>query len=77
MGRFVDAIRCNILEKYMASYMRERKVDALLILRNENKWAMTGNFLYICLDIFLKVFLLPLFFSVVFMWYFLFFFFSR
>ena len=47
MGRFVDAIRCNILEKYMASYMRERSVDALLILRNENKWAMTGNFLYI------------------------------
>ena len=46
MGRFVDAIRCNILEKYMASYMRERNVDALLILRNENKWAMTGNFLY-------------------------------
>ena len=44
MGRFVDAIRCNILEKYMASYMRERNVDALLVLRNENKWAMTGNF---------------------------------
>jgi len=42
MGRFVDAIRCNILEKYMASY--KRNVDALLILRNENKWAMTGNF---------------------------------
>ena len=49
MGRFVDAIRCNILEKYMASYMRERNVDALLILRNENKWAMTGNFLYFAL----------------------------
>jgi hypothetical protein len=44
MGRFVDAIRCNILEKYMSSYMRERNVDALLILRNENKWAMTGKF---------------------------------
>jgi hypothetical protein len=44
MGRFVDTIRCNILEKYMSSYMRERNVDALLILRNENKWAMTGNF---------------------------------
>ncbi len=44
MGRFVDAIRCNILEKYMSSYMRERNVDALLFLRNENKWAMTGNF---------------------------------
>ena len=53
MGRFVDAIRCNIVEKYMASYMRERSVDALLILRNENKWAMTGNFLYFsCFDIF-------------------------
>ncbi len=51
MGRFVDAIRCNILEKYMASYMRERNVDALLILRNENKWAMTGIFLFFfCFD---------------------------
>ncbi len=47
MGRFVDAIRCNILEKYMASYMRERSVDALLILRNENKWAMTGKYFII------------------------------
>ena len=57
MGRFVDAIRCNILEKYMASYMRERSVDALLILRNENKWAITGNFLYFsCFDIFLDIF---------------------
>ena len=57
MGRFVDAIRCNILEKYMASYMRERSVDALLILRNENKWAMTGNFLnFSCFDIFLDIF---------------------
>jgi hypothetical protein len=45
MGRFADIIRCNILESYMNSYMRERNVDALLILRNENKWAMTGNFL--------------------------------
>ncbi len=45
MGRIVDVIRCNIVEKYMNSYMRERNVDALLILRNENKWAMTGNFL--------------------------------
>ena len=44
MGRFVDAIRCNILEKNMASYIRERSVDALLILRNENKWAMTGKY---------------------------------
>ncbi len=50
MVRFVDAIRCNILESYMNSYMRERNVDALLILRNENKWAMTGNFLKFCSD---------------------------
>ena len=63
MGRFVDAIRCNILEKYMASYMRERNVDALLILRNENKWAMTGNFLLFCFDIFLEVFFFLLFFQ--------------
>jgi hypothetical protein len=44
MGRFVDAIRCHILEKYMSSYMRERNMDALLVLRNENKWAMTGKY---------------------------------
>ena len=44
MGRLVDVIRCHIVEKYMASYMRERNVNALLVLRNENKWAMTGNF---------------------------------
>jgi hypothetical protein len=44
MGRFADAIRCHILEEYMSSYMRERNVDALLVLRNEDKWAMTGNF---------------------------------
>jgi hypothetical protein len=43
MGRFADVIRCHILEKYMSSYMRERNVDALLVLRNENKWAMTGK----------------------------------
>ena len=54
MGRFADVIRCNILEKNMSSYMRERNVDALLILRNENKWAMTGNFLYFCFDIFVS-----------------------
>ena len=47
MGRFVDAIRCHILEKYMSSYMRERNIDALLVLRNENKWAMTGKYLNI------------------------------
>ena len=45
MGRFADVIRCHILEKYMSSYMRERNVDALLVLRNENKWAMTGKIL--------------------------------
>jgi hypothetical protein len=50
MGRFADVIRCHILEKYMSSYMRERNVDALLVLRNENKWAMTGNFFF-CLKI--------------------------
>ena len=71
MGRFVDAIRCNILEKYMASYMRERSVDALLILRNENKWALTGNFLYFCFDnfcfdIFLSIIILQCGFYVVF-----------
>ncbi len=45
MGRFADVIRCHILEKYMSSYMRERNVHALLVLRNEDEWAMTGNFL--------------------------------
>jgi hypothetical protein len=44
MGRFADFIRCHILEEYMASYMRERGVDAMLVLRNENKWAMTGKY---------------------------------
>jgi hypothetical protein len=44
MGRFADIIRCHILEEYMASYMRERGADAMLVLRNENKWAMTGNY---------------------------------
>ncbi len=36
----------------MSSYMRERNVDALLILRNENKWAMTGKFSLIFVFIF-------------------------
>ena len=44
MGCFADVIRCHILEKYMSSYMRERNIDALLVLRNENKWAMTGKY---------------------------------
>jgi hypothetical protein len=43
MGRFTDIIRCHILEEYMASYMRERGADAMLVLRNEDKWAMTGK----------------------------------
>jgi hypothetical protein len=51
MGRFADVIRCHILE-YMSSYMRERDVDALLVLRNENKWAMTGK----CYNIFVSLF---------------------
>ncbi len=44
MGRFADVIRCHILEEYMASYMRERGADAMLVLRNESKWALTGNY---------------------------------
>ncbi len=44
MGRFADFIRCHILEEYMSSYMRERGVDAVLVLRNENKWALTGKY---------------------------------
>jgi hypothetical protein len=56
MSRLVDVIRCHIVEKYMASYMRERNVDALFVLRNENKWAMTGNFLkFFNFDIFLDI----------------------
>jgi hypothetical protein len=62
MGRFADIIRCHILEKYMSSYMRERDVDALLVLRNENKWAMTGKYFDILFpnfhfDIFLLIFI--------------------
>ena len=53
MGRFADVIRCHILEKYMSSYMQERNVDALLVLRNEDKWALTGNFPYLFLTILL------------------------
>ena len=65
MGRFADVIRCHILEKYMSSYMRERNVDALLVLRNEDKWAMTGNFS--CLT--------NLFFFIIFLFIIIFFFF--
>ncbi len=55
MGRFADVIRCHILEKYMSSYMRERNVDTLLILRNEDKWAMTGNFFSYFMILFLDI----------------------
>ncbi len=58
MGRFADIIRCHILEKYMSSYMREREVDAMLVLRNENKWAMTGKYF----DILFYDFLFDIFF---------------
>jgi hypothetical protein len=49
MGRLADAIRANIMEKYLSSYMREKNVDALFVLRNENRWTLTGN----CFIIFL------------------------
>jgi len=53
MGRFADIIRCHILEEYMSSYMRERGVDAVLVLRNESKWAMTGKYFdFFCVAIF-------------------------
>ena len=58
MGRFTDFIRCHIQEEYMASYMRERGADAMLVLRNENKWAMTGKYF----DTFLQNFVLIYFF---------------
>ena len=64
MGRFADVIRCHILEKYMSSYMRERNVDALLVLRNEDKWAMTGNFLFFFV---LTIFFLISFLSIYFL----------
>jgi hypothetical protein len=78
MGRFADFIRCHILEEYMASYMRERGADAMLVLRNENKWAMTGNYYDIFLAKFqFDIFLLFkfIFLSVMFLWQF--FLFSR
>jgi hypothetical protein len=58
MGRFADIIRCHILEEYMSSYMRVRGVDAMLVLRNENKWAMTGKYF----DILFYYFLFDIFF---------------
>ncbi len=68
MGRFADVIRCHILEKYMSSYMRERNVDALLVLRNEDKWALTGNFYILLLDNFVFDIFLLIIFSV---WFFM------
>ncbi len=75
MGRFADCIRCHILEKYMSSYMRERNVDALLVLRNENKWAMTGKYFNIFVSQFYFLifsFLIFSLLSVIFLWCFLF-----
>ncbi len=60
MGRFADFIRCHILEEYMSSYMRERGIDAVLVLRDENKWAMTGKYF----DISFRNFSVSHFFSV-------------
>ncbi len=69
MGRFADIIRCHILEKYMSSYMREREVDAMLVLRNENKWAMTGKYLDVLIHNFIFIFFYFYFLSVI-LWYF-------
>ncbi len=66
MGRFADIIRCHILEKYMSSYMREREVDAMLVLRNENKWAMTGKYLDILIYNLVFLFLIFVILSVIF-----------
>ena len=70
MGRFADVIRCHILEKYMSSYMRERNVDALLVLRNEDKWAMTGNFLLLLNNFVFDIFSFYYSFGFGFLWYF-------
>ncbi len=71
MGRFADIILCHILEEYMASYMRERGVDAMLVLRNEGRWAMTGKYSDILLHNFFSLifFRLIKFLSVI-LWYF-------
>ncbi len=55
MGRFADIIRCHILEEYMASYMWERGVDAMPVLRNEGRWAMTGKYSGILLHYFFSL----------------------
>ncbi len=75
MGRFADIIRCHILEEYMSSYMRVRGVDVMLVLRNENKWAMTGKYfdiLFYVFFFFLIYFLFDSNFLSVVLWYFLF-----
>ncbi len=54
----------------MSSYMRERDVDALLVLRNENKWAMTGKYFGILIHNFIFSFFDFYFLSVI-LWYFL------
>ncbi len=69
MGRFADIIRCHILEEYMASYMRERGADVMLVLRNENKWALTGNY-FDNFTIFFSIFLFYFNSLSVILWYF-------
>ena len=49
----------------MSSYMRERNVDALLVLRNENKWAMTGKYLTCLFHNFISRYF-PFFFFLIF-----------
>ncbi len=77
MGCFADVIRCHILEKYMSSYMRERNVDALLVLRNEDKWAMTGNFFSYLTILFLDIVFSIIFYPLVWFCFMVFSFFSR
>ncbi len=74
MGRFADFIRCHILEEYMASYMRERGADAMLVLRNENKWSMTGKYFDILIHNFFQfdIFCFGSIYLSVILWYFLF-----
>jgi hypothetical protein len=74
MGRFADFIRCHILEEYMASYMRARGADAMLVLRNENKWAMTGKYFDLSLHNFshFDICLFDFNFLSVILWYYLF-----
>jgi hypothetical protein len=73
MGRFADIIRCHILEEYMASYMRERGADAMLVLRNENKWAMTGKYFDILFQFFFFQFDVSSLNSIFWAWFFCYF----